>query len=145
MIIEATTVALLGYIGFTDARTFTIQNGSVLLLLLLYALYALVARSPYEILSSILLGAIVFAVLLCFYAKRTLGAGDVKLLSVVCLWIGIHCAFLFSTLLLLFIFLHLAAARMGWVRTRTIAEGLAIPYAPAVTGALIGTIALGCL
>jgi Flp pilus assembly protein protease CpaA len=44
--VEAATVAVLCYVGFTDFRTFKIRNDSITLLVVLYIVYALVARSP---------------------------------------------------------------------------------------------------
>jgi Flp pilus assembly protein protease CpaA len=87
----------------------------------------------------------VFVVLLFFYAKGAVGGGDVKLVSVVCLWIGTHCALLFSALLLVFIGLHVVAVRLGLASTQQMGFRQAIPYAPSIAGALIGTILLGCL
>jgi Flp pilus assembly protein protease CpaA len=143
--VESATVALLCYIGWRDLRTFKISNESVLLLIFLYALYAFVVRSQQEILSSIILAAIMFGLLLYCYAKRLVGGGDVKLVPVVCLWVGAHCALLFSMLLLVFICLHFIAARMGWTRTATMGQRQALPYAPSVAAAMIATILLGCL
>jgi prepilin peptidase CpaA len=148
--IEAAAVVVLCYIGITDLRTFKIRNSGILLLLALYILYALVARSWAEILSNVILAVIVFGALLGLYAKGVLGGGDVKLLPVVCLWIGAHCALLFSALLLALIGLHLGAAKIGWANTSTLTTSTmkqrrAIPYAPSVAGALIGIILLGCL
>jgi Flp pilus assembly protein protease CpaA len=117
----------------------------VALLLLLYGLYALAARSRYEILWNIALGTIMFAALLWFYTRRTVGGGDVKFVPVVCLWLGTHCVLIFSILLLGFIVAHLIAARMGFAPTLAVGERRAIPYAPSVSAALICIIALGCL
>jgi prepilin peptidase CpaA len=143
--VEAATVAVLCYVGFTDFRTFKIRNDSITLLVVLYIVYALVARSPYEILLNVAVSLAVFVVLLCFYAKGAVGGGDVKLVSVVCLWIGSHCALLFSALLLVFIGLHVVAVRLGLASTQQKGFRQAIPYAPSIAGALIGTILLGCL
>ena len=143
--VESTAVALLCYIGWRDLRTFKISNESVLLLILLYALYAFATRPQQEILSNIILAAIMFGSLLYCYTKRFVGGGDVKLIPVVCLWVGAHCALLFSMLLLVFIFLHSLAARMGWARTATMGQRQALPYAPSVAAAMIATILLGCL
>jgi prepilin peptidase CpaA len=143
--VEAATVAVLCYVGFTDFRTFKIRNESITLLVVLYIVYAVVARSPYEILLNFAVSFAVFVVLLCFYAKGAVGGGDVKLVSVVCLWIGTHCALLFSALLLVFIGLHVVAVRLGLASTQPMGSRQAIPYAPSIAGALIGTILLGCL
>ncbi len=52
--IEAALVAVLFYAGFTDFRTFKISNNVILLLLVLYGLSAVVARTPAEILTNVL-------------------------------------------------------------------------------------------
>lgn len=113
-------------------------------MLLLYVLYAAVARSRLDILSNILLAAILFGVLLLLYAKGMLGGGDVKLIGVVALWVGVHCALLFSLLLLVLISFHVMAFKFGWTPTKSMENRQAIPYAPAIAGALIGTLILGC-
>ncbi len=143
--IEAALVAVLFYVGFTDFRTFKISNNVILLLLVLYLLFAVVARTPPEILSNVIFSVITFAILLWFYTQEVIGGGDVKLLAVACLWVGLHCALLFSVLLLLFIGLHVFAAWMGWAATRPMAGRYAIPYAPSIAGALIGATLFGCL
>ena len=143
--IEIAAVAVLLYVGFTDFRTFKIRNDVLLLLVLLYILLAIVGRSWIEIIENVILAIFMFAVLLWFFAQKVIGGGDVKLVSVACLWVGIHCALLFSALLLFFILLHLGAARMGWAHTKPMGGRYAIPYAPSVAGALIGVIVSGCI
>jgi prepilin peptidase CpaA len=143
--IEIAAVAVLIYVGFTDFRTFKIRNDVLMLLVILYVLLAVVARPWSEIIQNVILAVIMFAVLLWFFAQKVIGGGDVKLLSVACLWVGVHCALIFSGLLLIFIFLHAGAARMGWVHTKPMGGRFAIPYAPSVAGALIGVIVLGCV
>lgn len=143
--IEIAAVVVLLYVAFTDFRTFKIRNDVLLLLVVLYVLLAIVSRSWIEIAEDVLLAIFMFAVLLWFFAKGVIGGGDVKLVSVACLWIGVHCALLFSALLLVFLILHIGAARMGWANTKPMGGRYAIPYAPSVAGALIGVILLGCL
>ena len=143
--VETAVVAVLSYIAVIDFRSFKIQNWSVLLLLALYVLYAPMARSSSEIIWDVVLGIAMFAVLLWFYAKGAVGGGDVKLVPLVCLWVGTHCALLFSILLLAFISVHLIATHAGRAGTVSMAGRRAIPYGPAVAAALICTILLGCL
>jgi Flp pilus assembly protein protease CpaA len=143
--IEASLVAVLFYAAVTDLRIFKIPNNVVLLLLVLYVLFAIVARTASDIILNCILSTVTFAVLLWFYSKGAVGAGDVKFVTVACLWVGLHCAVLFSLLLLVLIGLHVFAAWMGWAATKPMAGRLAIPYAPSVAGALIGTTLLGCL
>jgi prepilin peptidase CpaA len=143
--IEIAAVAVLLYVGFTDFRTFKIRNDVLMLLVLLYVLLAIVSRSWIEIIGDVILAVFMFAVLLWFFAQRFIGGGDVKLVSVACLWVGAHCALLFSGLLLAFLVLHLGAARMGWAQTKPMGGRNAIPYAPSIAAALIGVIVSGCL
>lgn len=138
-------MGVLFYVGVTDFRTYKIPNNVLLLLLVLYVVFAIVDRSLFEVMWNVILAVVMFGVLLWFYTQRAIGGGDVKLLTVACLWVGIHCALLFSMLLILFIGLHVGAAWMGWAETKPMGGRFAIPYAPAVAGALIGVILLGCL
>lgn len=142
--IEVATIAVICYIGFTDFRTFKISNLSIILLLLLCVLHAAEVRSHYNILLDALLGALVFAISLLFYSKGAIGGGDVKLLPLVCLWVGVHCAVLFSVLLLFFIIIHLAVVKIGWVATRSAGSRQTIAYAPAIAGAFLITVLTGC-
>jgi Flp pilus assembly protein protease CpaA len=143
--IELAAVAVLSYAAVIDFLTFKIRNSVVLLLFVLYLLFALSTRAWSDIVWNFILAAFVFVVLIPFYSRRAVGGGDVKFITIVCLWLEPHCALLFSALLLLLILLHLIAARIGWARTRPVAGSKAIPYAPSVAGALIGVIMLGCL
>jgi prepilin peptidase CpaA len=143
--IEIAAVAVLFYVGFTDFMTFKIRNDVVLLLFVLYVIFAVVDRSWIDILSNVVFAAIMFGALLWLYMYNVVGGGDVKFMTVVCLWIGADCALLFSAFLVVLIGLHLVAARIGWAQTKPMAGRHAIPYAPSVAAALIGTIMLGCL
>jgi prepilin peptidase CpaA len=149
--IEAATVAVLVYVGFTDFLTFKIRNDVVLLLVVLYVMFAIVDRSRIEIVMDVILAVIMFGVLVYFYAQGGIGGGDVKLLTVAALWVGTDCAVPFSVLFLLFVGLHLLAVWMRWAKTTSMKTTssmnyrLAIPCAPAVAAALIGIIVLGYL
>jgi Flp pilus assembly protein protease CpaA len=144
--LEVATVVVLLYAAVVDFLTFKIRNSIVLLLFVLYLLFALTTRAWSDIFWNFVLAAFIFVVLIPFYAKHAVGGGDVKFITVVCLWLEPHCALFFSAFLLLFIVLHLIAARIGWARTQVLAGSkAAIPYAPSVAGALIGVIVLGCL
>lgn len=142
--IEGAAIALLCYIGFTDFRSFKIPNKSVLLLLLLYVPYAAVARSSWEIVSDVVLAALVFTASFWFYAKGVVGGGDVKFIAAACLWVGPHCALPFCAFLLVFLALHLGAVRLGWAAKQAAGDRYAIPYAPSFAAAVVATILLGC-
>jgi len=143
--VVAAAIAVLCDIAITDLRTFKIYNSRVLLLLLLYGLFAAITRSPYEILSDIVLALVIFGILFLFYLKSVVGGGDVKLVPVAALFVGAHSALPFSVLLLAFTGLHLLATRMNWVPTLAIGDKRAISYAPSIAAALICVIVLDCL
>ena len=143
--VVAATIAVLCDIAITDLRTFKIYNSRVLLLLSLYGVFAAVSRSPYEVLSDIALGLIIFGFLFLFYLKNVVGGGDVKLVPVAALFVGTHSAFPFAVLLLAFTGLHLFATRMDWVPTLAVDNKRAISYAPSIAAALICIIVLDFL
>lgn len=142
--IKIATVAVLFYIGLTDLRTFKIHNLSVGVLLLLYVPYAGEARSLNDVFFDVALCLLVVATLIWFYSKGVIGGGDVKLLPIACLWVGTHCAVLFSVILLIFILFHLAAVKVGCVEMRHQRTRWTIPYAPSICGAVAVTIFTGC-
>jgi Flp pilus assembly protein protease CpaA len=142
--IKTATAILLCYVALVDLRTFKIENKSVILLFVLYILYALATRTGREVITDVCVALSVLGFLLLFYSKGAVGGGDVKLLPVVCLWISAHCAMVFSALLLVFIMLHLIIARFGWAKVRSVNGHRAIPYAPSIAGAMLGVILLGC-
>jgi prepilin peptidase CpaA len=140
-------VAVLLYAAFTDLKQYKIGNELIVLLVGLFFLHSLFANRWTNVAWSIGLAAGVFLFLLYFYSRHWIGGGDVKILSASILWAGIECALPFVLLLLLFVSLHTAAARLGWVEQRqNDSDGrLRIPFAPSIAAALIATILLGCL
>ena len=76
-----------------------------------------------------------------------MGGGDVKMLTVAFLWIGIDCAILFALLLLVFSSLHTLAVKLGWLGTHGLNEEARtrIPFAPSLAAALISMFMIGCL
>jgi prepilin peptidase CpaA len=143
--VEIAALAVLCYIGVYDLRTFKIRNDAVVILFALYVLFAFISRSWLDILWNALFAGAIFALLLFFYTKNVIGGGDVKLMTVACLWVGEHCAFLFSALLVIFFALHFGIAQIGYARTKSIAGRQAIPYAPSIAGAVGALMLAGCL
>jgi prepilin peptidase CpaA len=141
--IEAAAIAVLLYIAVKDLRTFRIPNASVILLALLYVPYAWLARSPLEIASGIVLAVLVSGPLIYLYVKQMVGGGDLKLVPVVCLWVGLRCALLFSASLLVLTIVHVLISKVSTARTgATARERHVMAYAPSLCGALILTIML---
>jgi prepilin peptidase CpaA len=141
------TVAVLLYAAFIDLKHYTISNELILLLIGLFVLHASLSDRWINAAWNLGLAAGVFLFLIYFYSRRWIGGGDIKILPVAFLWTGIDCAFLFVLLLLVFVILHTAAARFGWLESRQDDDDSRqrIPFAPSIAAALIATILLGCL
>jgi prepilin peptidase CpaA len=139
------TAAVLLYAAIRDFRHYSISNLLVLALAGLFLLHALVSGRWVTLHENVLFALLMFAFLLLCYARGWMGGGDVKLLTVAFLWVGIHCALAFALLLLLFASVHAFAAKLKWVEGRMVGGRLKIAFAPAVSAALIGSFAGGCL
>jgi len=140
------TVAVLLYAAFVDLKHYKISNELILLLIGLFALHAFLSDRWTSAAWNLGLAAGVFLFLVYFYSRHWIGGGDIKILPVAFLWTGIECAFLFVLLLLVFVSLHTAAARLGWMESRQDVDSRQrIPFAPSIAAALIATILLGCL
>jgi prepilin peptidase CpaA len=139
------TAALLFYVALTDLKNYRIRNEVVGLLVLLFFTHALVSGRWVLLPWNLGLAAVGFG-LLCFaYARRALGGGDVKLLTVALLWTGKDGALTFAILLLAFSMIHLFAVKMKIAPTANADSRPKIPYAPSIAAALICTFALGFL
>ena len=143
----ALTAAVLLYAALTDLKHYRIRNELIAVLAGLFVLHAALSGRWPGIPWSVGFALLIFAVLLYFYSQNLMGGGDVKLLAVAFLWVGIDCALPFSILLSLFATLHALAGRLGWVDVRRSAEDqrIRIAFAPSVAAALIAVFLLGCL
>jgi prepilin peptidase CpaA len=139
------TAGLLLYGAVKDLRDYSISNAFVLVLGALFILHAVLSGRWVIMHENIAFALLMFAVLLVCYARGWMGGGDVKLLTVACLWVGIRCALPFSFFLLIFATLHTAAIKLKWVEGRRAGGQLKIAFAPSINAALIGGFASGCL
>jgi prepilin peptidase CpaA len=141
------TVGVLFYAAFTDLKHYKISNELIFLLLGLFALHALLSNRWTNIAWNLGLASGAFVILIYFYSRHWIGGGDVKILTVAFLWVGIECALPFVLLLLLSVSLHTVAAKFEWVESQqNESDGhQRIPFAPSIAAALIATILLGCL
>jgi len=138
-VVLVATATLLFYAALTDLREFKIRNNLVLALAGLYALYVVLAGEPWmQVLWHVGFAAAMFVVLLAFYARNWLGGGDVKILTVCFLWVGMTYALPFTILLLIFACGYvIMAEKFEWVRVLHTKRGRKVPYAPLVAAALI--------
>jgi len=142
-LIVVIATATLIYAGVTDLRYFTIRNSLVLFLILLYLLHAAITWRWMQAPADLVLVATIFLIGLVFYASGTLGGGDVKLLTVAFLWVGMRGALPLAALLAIFSLLLAIAGLAGWIKTRGVGSRRRIAFAPAIAGALAGAFLLG--
>ena len=145
VLVDVMTAATLLYVSFNDLKNFKVRNDVIILLCILYAIHALLVNSWIGLLIDLGFAALMFAIMLVFYAYNLMGGGDVKLLTVALLWTGHLFALPFAILLLIFIIIHITAVQIGWAGGRLPDDRRRIPFAPAIAGALIGTIVLAHL
>jgi Flp pilus assembly protein protease CpaA len=138
------TAAVLFYAAWNDLRHFRIPNEVVGALAVLYLLHAMVSARWNEIPWDAALAFMMFLIMLIFYARKTMGGGDLKLLTVGFLWAGFSCALPFTILLLAFALIHALLVKFGFVDAIG-DDGRRVPFAPAIAAALIGIFMLGCL
>jgi prepilin peptidase CpaA len=137
--------ALLFYVALTDLKSYKVRNEVVGVLAILFFAHAAVSGRWILLPWNIGLAAATFGLLCLAYAKRMLGGGDVKLLTIAILWAGKDGALAFSMFLLLFSTIHLAAVKIKFAKTLSGDNRSKIPYAPSIAAALIGTFSMGYL
>lgn len=106
----------------------------------LFVVYALIAGQKSDLKWDVLFALIMFLALLAVYALGWMGGGDVKLLAVAFLWVGLSGAATFSILLAIFSGAHGIAAKLGWIGSKLTDTGRRrIPFGPSIACAVIGT------
>jgi prepilin peptidase CpaA len=141
------TAAVLLYAALTDLKHYQIRNELIAVVAGLYVLHAFLSGRWPGIPWNAGLAILMLAVMLYFYSQNLMGGGDVKLLAVAFLWVGIDCALPFAILLMLFAAVHAIAGKLGWVDVQLAGEDqrARIAFAPSVAAALIAVFMLGCL
>jgi prepilin peptidase CpaA len=141
------TAAVLLYAAFNDLRRYKIRNDLIVVLVVLYCGHALLSGRWVTAHWNLAFAFLMFVVMCFFYSQRLMGGGDLKLLTVAFLWVGIGCALPFAVLLLGFSAIHVVAVKLGWadVQQTDHDESRKIPFAPSVAAALISLFMLGCL
>jgi prepilin peptidase CpaA len=136
--------AILFYAAWNDLRRFRIPNELIVVLTGLFFLHAALLGRWSEMLWNIGLAFLMFLIMLLFYVRKTMGGGDLKLLTVGFLWAGFSCALPFAVLLLAFALIHAFFVKIGIVNAIG-EDGRRVPFAPAIAAAMIGIFMLGCL
>jgi prepilin peptidase CpaA len=87
--------------AITDVTTYTIPNWVSYGLVALFVVFAALAWGKTPVLLHVLLGLLVFVICIVFWKLRWLGAGDVKFVGAVSLWMGPSHILVFVVLLAL--------------------------------------------
>jgi len=139
------TAATLFYAALTDLREYRIRNELILALVGLFLVQAVLSGRWVGIYWNFGTALAIFLIALCFYSNKLMGGGDVKILTVAFLWVGVDCALPLAILMLIFVLIHTIIAKLGWIEVERVDGRMRIPFAPSVAGALIGTFMLGCM
>jgi prepilin peptidase CpaA len=144
-IVLIVTAATLFYVARTDLKEFKIRNELVLCLAGLYVLFAVLSGRWVGIPWNIGFAVFMLTIMLYYYSRGMMGGGDVKLLAVAFLWVGIECALVFAIFLTISIIIHLIVVKFGWAQVQERRGRKRIPFAPSIAAALIISFMSGCL
>src|SRR5262245_6645861 len=139
------TGAVLFYVALTDFKQFKIRNELIFVLTGLFVVHALLSGRWVSAHWNLAFAALMFGVMLYFYAQNLMGGGDVKILTVGFLGVGLLCAFPSAFLPAVSSAVHVVAAKFGWAEVQQVCDKKRIPLAPSVAAALILCFILGCL
>ncbi len=137
--IGAAVSVLLITVLVDDLTNYRIRNTTVLLLAVLFVVWCLIKGDLSLFLTHVLVATVVFIVLSVMYHFRLMGGGDVKLLLVAFLWLGLDQGFLFSVLLSITSLVYVVIARFRWVPSRKLNGRTSMPFGPSITVAWIMT------
>ena len=140
ILMDAFFIALLIRCAYTDIRTRTVSNVSVILLLCLglahTALMALTGNTWWTYPAGMAL-AVPFYVA---WLRGQMGAGDVKLIIGISLYLGVLNTLIAFALIMLTLIVLMVRS---WIKTKTLKS--VIPFAPILAFGAIGTVVLGYL
>jgi len=140
VLMDAFFIALLAWCSYTDLRTRTISNMAVILLLCLGFAHTVLmglTSSAWWLYPAGMALAVPF---LTVWLKNGIGAGDVKLLAGIGLYLG-----LFNTLIAFVLMVPAITAFIirSWIQKKTLKQR--IPFAPVLAFGAIGATAAGYL
>src|SRR5258707_15714521 len=107
------TAAGLFYVALADFKEFKIGNELILVLAGLFVVHALLSGRWMSAHWTLAFAALMFGVMLYFYAQNWVGGVDVKILTAGFLWVGFLCAFPFAVLLAVFAAVAVVSATFG--------------------------------
>jgi prepilin peptidase CpaA len=138
-VILVALAAILIFVIVDDLRNFRIRNEAVAALAALFVLQTVLRGQYHEAALHAAFAAVMFAVVLLMYARGHMGGGDVKLLVIAFLWLGIEKSFVFSLVLVGFAIAYALLAKLGSVPKQMIASRTKVPFGPCIGAAWLVT------
>lgn len=142
-----TACLFLLFVAWEDFRKFRVRNASVLVLLGIYAVFA-IARGEFQpVLHDFYGGLLLFVLGVAFWLAKMMGAGDAKLFFPVGCWVSLNNLFGWSVLLLVCSIILLALVKMPFPlgmrhlavidRLDELRRGKQVPYAVPISIATV--------
>ena len=142
-----TACLFLLFVAWEDFRKFRVRNASVLVLLGIYAVFA-IARGEFQpVLQDFYGGLLLFLLGVVFWLAKLMGAGDAKLFFPVGCWVSLHNLFGWSVLLLVCSIILLALVKLPFPlgmrhlaiidRLDELRRGKKVPYAVPISIATV--------
>jgi prepilin peptidase CpaA len=134
-----TACLFLIFVAWEDFRKFRVRNASVLVLLGIYAVFAIARGELQPVLQDFYGGLLLFLLGVAFWLAKLMGAGDAKLFFPVGCWVSLHNLFSWSVLLLVCSIILLALVKLPFPlgmrhlavidRLDELRRGKKVPYA----------------
>ncbi len=142
-----TACLFLLFVAWEDFRKFRVRNVSILVLLGIYAVFAIARGELQPTLHDFYGGLLLFFLGVAFWLAKMMGAGDAKLFFPVGCWVSLHNLFGWSLLLLFCSFILLALVKAPFPlgmrhlavveRLDELRRGKKVPYAVPISIATI--------
>lgn len=145
LLFDSLACGVLLLIAAEDLRRFRIRNSLVLGLAALFAISCWASGSGQVFLWHGAFATLVLVLMFGAFSLGVVGAGDAKLMTAACLWVGPESAVLFAMALLALTLLYCIGAKLSILPVRISGIRTKIPFGPCITGAWISTIAFGFL
>lgn len=125
------------YLSYIDILNYKIYNKSILILFLSFLILSPFYLNMRDIFERSIFAFAIFFILLLPFIKGLIGGGDIKLLAVVFLWIGIEQAIDFYLYLSLFTIFFILISIIGIIPKFKNNKKTYIPFGPAISCAAI--------
>ena len=136
----ALVVVVLFFIVVDDLKNYRIRNTTLLFLAGLFVVWCLINANLLLLISHVAVAAVFFVALAVMYRFNMMGGGDVKLLTLAFLWLGLEHGFLFSVLLCVASLIYTVIARLNWLPSRKRDNRTSMPWGPSIAVAWIVTL-----